>query len=74
MYVCIYNYIKHSQSAQNSKFLMSFQYLKKGVWDEVDFLQADKYQSFLQVDFNILGIEVSYKVILSLLMSMVKYS
>ena len=43
---------------------------KKKVRDEVDFLQADKHQSFLQVDFNTLGIKVSHKVILSLLMGM----
>ena len=53
---------------------MSLQYLKKEVRDEVDFLHADKHQSFLQVDFNTLGIKVSYKVILSLLMGMIKYS
>ena len=38
------------------------------------FLCADKHQSFLQVDFNTLGIKVSYKVILSLLMGMIKHS
>ena len=37
-------------------------------------MHADKHQSFLQVDFNTLGIKVSYKVILSLLMGMIKYS
>ena len=41
---------------------MSLQYLKKEVKDEVDFLHADKHQSFLQVDFNTLGIKFSYKV------------
>ena len=51
---------------------MSLQYLKKEVRDEVDSLHIDKYQSFLQLDFNILGIKVSYMVILSLLMGMVK--
>ena len=35
---------------------MSLQSLKKEVRDEVDFLNADKHQSFLQVDFNTLGI------------------
>ena len=40
--------IKHSQSFQNNKFAMSLQYLKKEVRDEVDFLDTDKYQSFLQ--------------------------
>ena len=54
--------VKHSQSSQNSKFAMSLQYLKKEVKDEVDFLHADKHQSFLKVYFNTLGIKVSYKV------------
>ena len=53
--------VKHSQSSQNSKFAMSLQYLKKEVKDEVDFLHADKYQSFLKVYFNTLGIKFSYK-------------
>ena len=66
--------VKHSQSSQNSKFAMSLQYLKKEVRDEVDFLHADKHQSFLQVDLNTLGIKASYKVILSLLMGMMKHS
>ena len=54
--------VKHSQSFQKSKFAMSLQYLKKEVKDEVDFLHADKHQSFLKVYFNTLGIKVSYKV------------
>ena len=66
--------VKHCQCVQNSKFAMSLQYLKKGFRDEVDFLHADKYQSFLQVDFNSLGMNISYKVILSLLMGMIKNS
>ena len=66
--------VKHSQSYQNSKFAMSLQYLKKEVRDEVDFLHADKHQSFLQVDFNTLSIKVFYKVIVSLLMGMIKHS
>ena len=40
--------------------------------DEIEFLHADKYRSFLQVDFNTLGIKVSYKVMLSLLMKTLK--
>ena len=52
---------------------MSLQYLKKEVRDEVDFLHADKHQIELQVDFNTFGTKVSYKVILSLLMSMKRY-
>ena len=43
---------------------MSLQYLKKEVRYEVDFLHVDKHQSFLQIDFNTLGIKVSYKVII----------
>ena len=39
----------------------------------VDFLHADKHQSALQVGFNTFGANVSYKVILSLLGSMLKY-
>ena len=66
--------VKHSQSFQNSKFTMSLQYLKKEVRDEVDFWHVDKQQSFLQVDFNTLGIKNAYKVILSLLPGMMKLS
>ena len=62
------------QSSQNSKFAMSLQYLKKEVRDEVDYLNAEKHQSFLQVDFNTLGIKFSYKVILSLLLGMINHS
>ena len=57
--------IKRSQSSQNSEFPMSFQYLKIEVRDGVEFLHADKHQSFLQGDFNTLNIKVSYKIILS---------
>ena len=41
---------------------MSFQYLKKEVGDEVDFLYAGKHQSILQVDFNTVVIKVPCKV------------
>ena len=44
---------------------MSLHFTKK--LDEVGFLHADKQLSFLQVDFNILGIKVS-------LMDMIKHS
>ena len=53
---------------------MSLQYLKKQVRDEVDFLYADKHQSFLQVDFNTFGIKVSYEAILSLAIGIIKHS
>ena len=64
---------KHSQIPQNSKFAMSLEYFKKEVRDAVDFLHAGKHHSFLQVDFNALGIKVSYKAMLSLLISMIKH-
>ena len=51
---------------------MSLQYLKKEVSDEVDFLDGDKHQSFVQVHFKTLGIKDFYKVILSLLMDILK--
>ena len=54
--------------------IASWQCLKKEARDEVDFLQADKHQSFLKVDFNTLGIRVSYKEMLSLLKGMTKHS
>ena len=42
---------------------MSLKYLKKEVRDVIDFfLNEDKHQSFLKVDFNTLGIKVSNKV------------
>ena len=40
---------------------------------KVIFLHADKHQSSLQFDFNNLGIKISYKVILPLLMGMIKH-
>ena len=52
--------VKHSQSSQNRKLAMSFQYLRKEVKDEVNFLHVDKRQSFLQFDFNTLGIKVFF--------------
>ena len=66
--------VKHFQSSQNSTFAMSLQCLKIEVGHKVNFLHADKHQSGLQVDFNTLSTKVSYKVILSLLMSMMKHS
>ena len=72
--VILMGMVKHSQSSQNSNFAMSLQYVKKEVRDEVDFLHADKHQSGLQADFNTLGTKSSYKVILSLLMSMMENS
>ena len=66
--------VKHFQSSQNNQFAMSLQHLKREVRDEVDFLYADKHQSFLEIYFNILGVKSCYTVILSLLMGMIKHS
>ena len=52
---------------------MSLQYFKKDVRDEVEFLHADKHQSFLQVNFNTMDIKVSYQVIMLSLMDMIKH-
>ena len=41
---------RYTQSTQNSKFVISLQYPKKERRDEVDFLHADKHQTFLQLD------------------------
>ena len=38
---------------KNDKFAISLQYLKENVKDE---FSADKYQRFLQIDTNILGV------------------
>ena len=46
----------------------------KKVRDEVVFLHGDEHQNFLQVDFNTWDINVSYKVILSVLIGMIKHS
>ena len=66
--------VKHFQSSQSSKFTISLQYLKNEVIVEFDFFHVDKHQSFLQVDFNTLGIKDAYKVILSLLLGMIMHS
>ena len=66
--------VKHSQSSShNSNLAMSLQYLQKKVRDQIDFLHADIHQIFQQVNFNTLGIKVSYKVILSLLTGTMKH-
>ena len=50
--VCV---AKHAEITQNNKFAISLQYLKKEASDEVDFLHADKHESFLQTDTMIFG-------------------
>ena len=45
---------RHVQITQNNKFSISMQYHKKEVGDEVDFLQADRQESLLQIDTMIL--------------------
>ena len=51
-WVCV---ARHAQSIQN-KFSISLQYLKENMTDEVDFLPADKHQTFLQNDTVIFGV------------------
>ena len=46
---------RHTQITQNSKLVMSLQYLKKERRDEVDFLHEDKHQTILKVDNINLG-------------------
>ena len=36
--------MNHSQSTQSNKFVISLQYLKKEVRDEVDILYTDEYK------------------------------
>ena len=50
---------KHAQSNQNKKFVISLQYLKENVKDEVNFLHADKHRMFLQIDTIILSVCVT---------------
>ena len=54
---------RHAQITRNNKFSISLQYLKKEVSDGVDFLHADKHESFLQIDIMIFDGDgqVSYK-------------
>ena len=44
---------RHAQITQSNKFTISWQYLKKEVSDEVDFLHVNKHESFLQIDNTI---------------------
>ena len=53
---------------------MCYNISKKEVRDGVDFLDADKHQSFLWVDFHTLNIKVSCIVTLSLFMGMIKHA
>ena len=53
LWVCI---ARHAQNTQYNKFVISLQYLKKEMSDEIDFLHADKYEKLikLQIDTMIL--------------------
>ena len=51
---------RHAHIIQNDKFAISLQHLKKEVSDAVDFLHADKHESFLQIDTTILREMVKY--------------
>ena len=47
IWVCV---VRHAQSAQNNNFVISLQYLKENLKDEVDFPPVDKSRRFLQID------------------------
>ena len=47
----------HVQISQNNKLVISLSYLKKEVRDEVNFLHADKHESFLQTDTMIFDVD-----------------
>ena len=49
LWVCLARYDK---STQSNKFVISLQYLKGNLKDEVGFLQADKRERFLQISSN----------------------
>ena len=40
---------KRSQNSKNSKSVMALQYVKKEIKDEVNFLDVDNHQSFVQI-------------------------
>ena len=46
----------HVQSTQNRNLVIFLQYRKEKKIDKVYFLHADKHESFLQGDTNILGV------------------
>ena len=64
--------IKYCQSSAKYK-VMSLKCLVKEVRDEDDFLHTHKHKSFLQVDFNTLSNNISYKVTLTWLMGMIRH-
>ena len=48
---------KHAQIAQNNKFAISLQHIKKDVSDEIDFVHVNKHESLLQIDtMTLIGI------------------
>ena len=40
---------RHAQITENKKFAISLQYLKRKVYDEVDFLHAVRHENLLQI-------------------------
>ena len=53
LWLCV---ARHAQNTQSNKFTISLQHLKESVKDEVDFLLADKCQTFFQIATIILGV------------------
>ena len=52
--------VRHVRIPQNNNFAVSLQHLQREVSDAVDFLHADKPESFLQIDTMILMEMVKY--------------
>ena len=48
---------RHVQITQSNTLAIFLSYLKKEVSDEVDFLHADKHESFLQIDTMIFDVD-----------------
>ena len=45
---------RHAQITQNNMVAISLQYFEKELSDEIDFLDTDKHENFLQIDTMIL--------------------
>ena len=52
--------IKHSQSTQSNKFAVSLQYLKKEIANGVNYLHADKHESFYKLALSFLTETTKY--------------
>ena len=51
------NHEQKKKITQNNKLAISMSYLEKEVSHEIDFLHADKHESFLQIDTMIFDVD-----------------